>query len=316
MSQTQNSGVQLLVVDAERQGQRLDNFLMLHLKGVPKGHLYKLVRSGQVRINGKRCKPDSRLQADDTVRLPPVVTRMDAQVPPLADRLRQLLLQSVVFEDEALLVLNKPPGLAVHGGSGVQMGLIEAARQAWPAVRFLELVHRIDRDTSGIIMLAKKRSALRHMHEQLRLHRMRKAYDCLVFGSWPLKLKQVEAPLDRQTRASGERVVRVSAEGQSAKTLFKIKANFAEATWLQASPVSGRTHQIRVHCQHAGHAILGDEKYCPDFILNAFKAKQVRRLCLHAAKIEFEHPVTGERLELEAPMPDDMQAVLKQLSSP
>lgn len=306
MSSESTAKVRLLPVTEERQGQRLDNFLLLHLKGVPKALLYRLMRKGQIRVNGKRCKPDLRVLAGDQVRVAPLVTRESAEVPPVASNLRQLLLQSVLFEDNHLRVLNKPAGLAVHGGSGVQLGLIEAARQVWPDDRFLELVHRIDRDTSGVIVLARKRSALRNLHEQLRLHQMRKHYWCFVRGEWSGKVKQIDVPLLRQQRASGERVVRVDEQGQSAKTMYKVLQQYRGLTWLQASPVTGRTHQIRVHCQHAGHAILGDEKYAQPVDLNWAAERGVNRLCLHAAKLQFSHPETAQQILVEAPMAPDM----------
>ncbi len=306
MSQESGAQVRFFQVDAERQGQRLDNFLLLHLKGVPKSLLYRLLRKGQIRVNGKRAKPDQRVLAGDKVRVAPLVTKESQQVPPVASDLSRLLHSSLLFEDDCLRIINKPAGLAVHGGSGVQLGLIEAARQVWQADRFLELVHRIDRDTSGVIVMARKRSALRAMHEQLRLHQMRKQYWCLVVGAWSTKVKQVDVPLLRQQRASGERVVRVNQQGQQAKTMFKLLAANNAVSWLQASPVSGRTHQIRVHCQHAGHAILGDDKYaCAPDLLWA-KDQGVKRLCLHAASLQFRHPKTEQLVRVEATMPTDM----------
>ena len=292
-------------------GQRIDNYLLKILKGVPKSHIYRILRSGEVRINSGRIGADYRLQEGDEVRLPPLRTADRAQraVPPVNAQLEQ----AIVFEDEHLLVLNKPSGLAVHGGSGVSFGVIEQLRAQRPQARFLELVHRLDRDTSGLLLLAKRRSALTTLHEQLRSGRVKKYYLVLTKGIWRNKKQAVRLNLHKYVLASGERRVAISAEGQESHTVFELQRSWSEFSLLRAELKTGRTHQIRVHLAHLGFPIAGDDKY-GDFELNKRLLKTgLKRMFLHACKISFEHPATRELLELEAPLPAPLQNFLKTL---
>ncbi|HEY3698534.1 MAG TPA: 23S rRNA pseudouridine(955/2504/2580) synthase RluC, partial [Spongiibacteraceae bacterium] len=284
-----NSGVRLVAIDANSDGQRVDNFLLRELKGVPKSRIYNLLRRGEVRVNKGRVKAEYRLQSGDQVRIPPLrMAAMDAAAPNVSSALSDRLAAAILFEDEALLVIDKPVGLAVHGGSGVSLGLIEALRVMRPQARFLELVHRLDRDTSGCIMVAKKRSALLTLHTALRGDGIDKRYLALAAGIWPRNRTRVEAPLEKNTLRSGERVVRVSTEGKPAQTNFTVLESFAGATLIEAAPLTGRTHQIRVHAQYAGHPLAGDEKYGEKETNAHFRELGLRRLFLHAHTLAFE----------------------------
>ncbi len=258
-----NQQVRLVTIDEDNVGQRIDNFLLSKLKGVPKSMIYRIVRKGEVRVNKKRIKPEYKLAEGDQVRIPPVrVSEENYRTAPSANLERVSRLEDrILFEDKHILVLNKPAGIAVHGGSGVDYGVIEALRSLRPQQKFLELVHRLDKDTSGVLLVAKKRSALKHLHDQLRHKQMQKDYQALVRGEWQKHDKVVKAPLLKLTLKSGERIVRVNTEGKASETRFKILQRYDGATLVQASPVTGRTHQIRVHCQYAGHPIACDEKY-------------------------------------------------------
>src|SRR5574344_98362 len=258
---TSTQQVRLLVIDAEQEGQRIDNYLKTQLKGVPKSLMYRILRKGEVRVNKKRIKPEYKLIAGDEVRIPPVRVAEANELPSAKLSSIQALAALILFEDDALIVLNKPAGMAVHGGSGLSFGVIEGLRALRPEARFLELVHRLDRDTSGCLLVAKKRSALKSLHEQLRLKTMRKQYAALVRGQWQAHVKVVNAPLLKNVLQSGERIVRVNPEGKPSETRFHILQRFAEATLVEASPITGRTHQIRVHTAHAGHPIACDDKY-------------------------------------------------------
>lgn len=289
--------VSFVTVDEQYHLQRIDNFLKVYLKGLPKTRIYRLIRKGEVRINKKRIKPEYKLQLGDEVRIPPV--RLEArEAPPIPQKLNhiQQLNERILYEDEALLVINKPAGMAVHGGSGVQFGLIEALRALRPDARFLELVHRLDRDTSGCLMIAKKRSALRQMHEDLRMKRMRKSYHALVYGVWPKKTRCVNAPLRKQVLGSGERIVRVDpVEGKESQTHYRILQGFENVTLVEAQPITGRTHQIRVHCQYMGHPIVGDAKYSRRTDEQALGICKIKRLFLHAHELVFQHPLNRDQ---------------------
>ena len=298
-------------IGEEAAGQRIDNYLLKILKGVPKSHIYRILRSGEVRINSGRIGADYRLRAGDEVRLPPLRTAQRAQraVPPVNARLEQ----AIVFEDDHLLVLNKPSGLAVHGGSGVSFGVIEQLRAQRPQARFLELVHRLDRDTSGVLLLAKKRSALTAMHAQLRTGRVKKYYLVLVKGKWRNPKQAVRLNLHRYVLASGERRVAIRAEGQESHTVFELQQAWREFSLLRAELKTWRTHQIRVHLAHLGFPIAGDDKY-GDFELNKrLQQAGLKRMFLHASKVSFEHPARRELLVLEAPLPAPLQNFLKTL---
>jgi len=291
-------------VGEEAATQRIDNFLLRRLKGVPKSHVYRVLRSGEVRVNSGRVKPEYRLQAGDRIRVPP----MRVSEKPAPARPAEF---PVVYEDPALLVVDKPSGVAVHGGSGVSQGVIESLRAARPQAKALELVHRLDRDTSGLLMIAKKRSALVELHRMLREGEVDKRYTVVVKGEWPSDLVELRDSLHKYVTASGERRVSVQADGLSAFTKIKIMKKNAEFSVLEARLLTGRTHQIRVHLAHAGHPVLGDDKY-GDFALNRTLAREgVKRLFLHASRLRLRHPLTGDPVALEAPLPEDMDAFLR-----
>lgn len=309
-----NAAVKTLEISEDEAGQRIDNYLMAKLKGVPKSLIYRIVRKGEVRVNKGRIKPEYKLQCGDVVRVPPVRVSEKTQAP-VSSKLNKVasLEQQIIFEDDCLLVINKPSGIAVHGGSGLSFGVIEGLRALRPEARFLELVHRLDRDTSGILLVAKKRSALRHLHEQLRIKTVQKDYLALVRGQWQSHVKVVQAPLLKNELASGERIVKVNPEGKPSETRFSIEERYPTATLVKASPVTGRTHQIRVHTLHAGHPIALDDKYGDKDFDAEMRALGLNRLFLHAASIRFEHPKTGETLRLNAPLDEKMKAILKKL---
>jgi 23S rRNA pseudouridine955/2504/2580 synthase len=305
--------VRHFTIDAESAGQRLDNVLLRILKGVPKTHVYRVIRSGEVRVNKGRAAADTRVAEGDDIRLPPVRLPQKSREPPAPAREFPVLL-----EDEYMLAIDKPAGVAVHGGSGVSHGVIEQLRQARPAARFLELVHRLDKETSGVLLLAKKRSALTALQEQVRARDTGKIYQALVLGDWPEKLKVIDLPLHKATDGAGERNVRVvevgNEDGRRSITLVRVARRFGEFTLLDVTIKTGRTHQIRVHLAHSGHPIVGDPKY-GDFARNKALARShgAQRMFLHAAQLSFAHPVSAERLTLLAPLPADCQALLARL---
>ena len=310
-----NHSVRFQTISADQAGQRIDNYLLSQLKGVPKSMIYRIIRKGEVRVNKGRVKAEYKLQADDVVRIPPVKVSAKEHAP-ISHKLHQVaqLEQQILFEDEVLLVLNKPSGLAVHGGSGLSFGVIEALRSLRPDARFLELVHRLDRDTSGILLVAKKRSALRHLHEQLRNKTIQKEYLALVRGQWQSHCKVINAPLNKNELASGERIVRVSEQGKPSETRFSVEERYGqEATLIKAMPVTGRTHQIRVHTQYAGHPIALDSKYGDQTFDQKMQTFGLNRLFLHAYAIRFEHPKSGETLRLSAELDAEMKTVLRKL---
>ncbi|WP_284346538.1 23S rRNA pseudouridine(955/2504/2580) synthase RluC [Pasteurella multocida] len=306
-----NQTVKMLTISEDEAGQRIDNYLLAKLKGVPKSLIYRILRKGEVRVNKGRIKPEYKLQANDIVRVPPVRVSEKEQAP-ISTKLNKVsqLEKQILFEDECLLVLNKPSGIAVHGGSGLSFGVIEALRTLRPDARFLELVHRLDRDTSGILLVAKKRSALRSLHEQLREKTVQKDYLALVRGQWQSHCKVVKAPLLKNELSSGERIVRVSEQGKPSETRFSIEERYEYATLVKASPVTGRTHQIRVHTQYAGHPIALDDKYGDKHFDEQMTQLGLTRLFLHAFSIRFEHPKTGETLRINAPLDPEMKKIL------
>nr|WP_289814315.1 RluA family pseudouridine synthase [Acidovorax kalamii] len=306
----------MVEVDEESAGQRLDNFLIRHLKGVPKTHVYRIIRSGEVRINKGRASADTRVEAGDLVRLPPV--RISDKVAEKAERPAPAREFPILLEDEHLIALDKPAGVAVHGGSGVSFGVIEQLRQARPGSKFLELVHRLDRETSGILLVAKKRSALTHLQDQFRERETGKTYLALVTGTWPANKKVIDLPLHKYLQADGERRVRVTTaddpDGMRSITLVKVRSTAAARpeqglpamSLLEVTIKTGRTHQIRVHLASQGHAIVGDDKY-GDFDLNKRLQKQgMKRMFLHAWRLQFNHPASGERVQLIAELPPEL----------
>lgn len=309
------SGVQLLEVAPEYAGQRIDNFLRTQLKGVPKTLIYRILRKGEVRVNKGRIKPEYKLQAGDVVRVPPLRLAERDEAAPVAQGLLERLEAAIVYEDKGLIVLNKPAGIAVHGGSGLSFGVIEAFRQLRPDAKELELVHRLDRDTSGLLMIAKKRSMLRHLHEALRGDGVDKRYMALVRGNWPTSKKRVSAPLLKNNLRSGERMVEVNDEGKEALTEFRVLRRFGEfATLVEASPITGRTHQIRVHTRHAGHAIAGDPKYGDEEFSREIRELGGKRLFLHAYALSLVLP-DGTPLRVEAPVDDMWEKTLERLGA-
>lgn len=309
MTEKRAEGVRLVRVDAGADGQRIDNFLLRELKGVPKSRIYRLLRKGEVRVNKGRAKAEYRLQAGDEVRIPPVRMAVEGVPPSVPSALAGRLQAAILFEDDALLVVDKPAGLAVHGGSGVSLGLIEALRAIRPEARFLELIHRLDRDTSGCVMVAKKRSALLALHAALRGDGVDKRYLALVAGQWPKQTQRVEAPLEKNTLRSGERVVRVSAAGKAAATGFAVVESFAGATLVEARPITGRTHQIRVHAQYAGHPLACDDKYGDREADARFRELGLRRLFLHAASLTI--PWQGTTLTVRAALAPELKQFLE-----
>lgn len=305
--------VQFLEIDPEYAGQRIDNFLFTHLKGVPKSHIYRIIRTGEVRRNGGRIHAQDRLVAGDRIRVPPIRVSEAAAVPELATGVLPRIESRILFEDDDMMIINKPSGMAVHGGSGISYGLIEALREMRPRAKSLELVHRLDRDTSGCLLVAKKRSALKHLHEQFRSDQVEKCYLALLAGVWPKARLTVDAPLKKNILQSGERMVKVSAEGKSAVTVFVRAESYQKATLVQAKPVTGRTHQIRVHAQHLGHGILGDERYGDQNANREFRQLGLKRLFLHAESTRFRHPRTSDMMRFEAPLDAELSAFLKSL---
>lgn len=306
--------VQQIEVGERGAGQRLDNFLGRILKDVPRTHLFRVIRKGEVRVNGKRAKADTRLQASDIVRVPPV--RVGAAAPPrkAPSGMVQQINASVIHEDARLLVVNKPSGIAVHGGSGVSFGVIEALRAARPDEE-LELVHRIDRETSGILLVARKASALRALHGLMREGQVEKRYLALVKGKWELGKKRIDVPLRTDIRVSGERTVKAHASGKEAASVFKPVQFFGKkASLVEVELETGRTHQIRVHAAHAGYPLAGDDKYGEEPFNEAMKAMGLTRMFLHAHQVSFTWPDTGMEFSANAPLPDELKAVLDALA--
>lgn len=326
MTVLSKDSVQFLCVCAENAGQRLDNFLMRELKGVPKSHIQRIIRSGEVRINKKRCKGTDRVAVDDIIRIPPI------RVATKHDHFKGIAVPAqefeIVYEDDVLLVINKPAGIAVHGGSGVSFGVIEQLRRSRPEARYLELIHRLDKDTSGLLMIAKKRSALVKLHESIRLNHPHKIYQALAIGNWPENVHQVKLPLIKYTGAQGEKMVRIASSeqsGQSALTLFKIRQRYSgpmlhavgikAVTLMDITLKTGRTHQIRVHMQSQLCPIAGDERYGNYQENKRLQKAGLKRMFLHAAQLSIAHPVSGEVLHLSAPLPADLHQFLQKLAS-
>lgn len=315
MSAIRKESVTYVDIDESSEGQRLDNFLLRICKGVPKSHIYRVVRGGQVRVNGRRCGVDYRMQIADRVRVPPL--RLPAgpdEAERQSEHAQALKVHiPVLLEDEQLLVVNKPAGLAVHGGSGISTGLIEALRAQRPAAPFLELVHRLDRETSGILLVGKRRPALRKLHELFRSGDPDKRYLVLVRGAWSGGERHVRQPLLRIGDGDGEQRVVPDASGQAAYSIFRPLATTEAASLLEARIKTGRTHQIRVHLASLGYPVLGDEKY-GDFELNrALRRHGLRRMFLHAWRLSLPHPASGTQLRLEAPLPEELRASLARI---
>jgi 23S rRNA pseudouridine955/2504/2580 synthase len=306
------SKVRQCEVDSERAGQRLDNFLLGELKGVPRSHVYRLIRSGQVRVNSGRTSPSYRLQAGDRVRVPPVAVK-PTTAPVATPENLDWLADRIIYEDSRILVVDKPAGLAVHGGSSISLGVIEALRLLRPTAKDLELAHRLDRGTSGCLVLAKRRSALRVLHELLREGGVDKRYMALVKGRWPEDATTIDAPLVTR-RVGGEARVKVDPSGKEAQSSFRLLERFGKtASLLEVSIATGRTHQIRVHAAHAGHPVAGDERYGDDDFNAYLKTFGLRRMFLHAHSLSFTWPESGEEFNASVPLPDELKSVLNAL---
>jgi 23S rRNA pseudouridine955/2504/2580 synthase len=314
------TGVTYVEAGEGDDGQRIDNYLMRILKDVPRSLVYRILRTGEVRVNGKRARPEYRMVSGDRVRLPPLQRKTDEQR--AAERtapsrsLREFVDAAIVHEDRDLMVINKPAGVAVHGGSGLSAGVIEALRATHPELKELELVHRLDRDTSGVLLVAKRRAVLRELHALLRERDMEKRYLALVVGRWPFGTKTIDLPLKTNLKQGGERVVRVHADGQQAITTFKPLQHFGKlATLLDISLGTGRTHQIRVHAAHAGHPIAGDEKYGDRERDAKLKPYGLQRMFLHAQSLKFMRKGATKPFSIAAPVPEDWQALIEKLQS-
>jgi 23S rRNA pseudouridine955/2504/2580 synthase len=303
--------VKYLTVKPDEAGQRLDNYLLRHLKGLPKSNLYRILRKGEVRVNKGRVKPDYRIMGNDLIRIPPLRLNEPTPLGQPPDYILKSLGEAILFEDKYLLVLNKPAGIPVHGGSGCSYGVIEGIKLLRPDIEGLELVHRLDKETSGCLLLAKKRSVLVELHAMLRNGQVQKAYLALVKGRWPAKVPYVDAPLLKNQLSSGERMVKVNVEGKQAKTLFKTLTHYLNSTLVEASPITGRTHQIRVHAAHAGCPIAGDSKYGHDEFNQLVRRLGGKRMFLHAGKLSFK--LFEQRYEFSAPLPAELQALLNKL---
>jgi len=306
-----SDGVQFVRVEKPQVGQRIDNFLMRQLKGVPRTRIYRLIRRGEVRVNKKRCKPERKLDLGDVVRIPPYTSNYSQQTAKPSPALQEFLLGSILLENDEFLVINKPAGMAVHGGTSVTLGLIEALRQCKPQWSDLELAHRIDRGTTGCLVVAKNSIFLKYIQSKLKEKTVSKHYLALVHGNWPADLETVEAPLQKDPLGDNEQIVRVAENGKPSLTRFIVRQQFEGASLIEAMPETGRTHQIRVHCQHSGHGIVGDEKY-------TFRAKnaalsRVKNLCLHAWKIEFDMPEGAAPIHVEAPLPNHLDSLIQLL---
>lgn len=319
MAEVSKSSVTQAIITDDEQSQRLDNYLLRICKGVPKSHVYSIVRSGQVRVNSKRAEVSYRLQIGDVLRIPPIrIAQREEEIVAGAEIKVDL---PILYEDEALLVVDKPSGIAVHGGSGVSFGVIEALRRQRPQAKFLELAHRLDRETSGLLLVGKKRSALVALHDMFREGGLGgagrgadKRYLVLVKGRWMDQVRNVKLPLLKYLQESGERRVRVSDEGKAAHTVFRLVARWERFSLLEAELKTGRTHQIRVHLAHLGYPIAGDDKY-GDFELNKALPKEgLKRMFLHAWKMSFPHPITKQNLLLEAPLPEALSRFRRQIS--
>ncbi len=307
----QGPKVQWVEITEDNCDQRIDNFLITRLKGVPKTRIYRIIRKGEVRVNKGRIDNKYRLKSGDVVRIPPVRVAERENEVVLQPRLKQSLEQDILYEDDALIVLNKPSGFAVHGGSGIRSGVIEALRVLRPESRFLELAHRIDKATSGCLLVAKKRSVLKALHALFRGDGIKKTYLALLVGQWERKKQLVTAPLLRNTGKGGERVVKVSPAGKFAETHFRRIAKYKNLTLVEASPITGRTHQIRVHAAWLGHPIVADERYGDKDVNQSLKKRGYKRLFLHAEQLKFVHPVTNEIMHFKAPLSRELEVLLE-----
>jgi len=304
--------VKYVTVSMDEAGGRLDNFLVKHLKNVPKSRIYRAIRSGEVRVDKGRAQASTRLAGGEVIRIPPISSTTPTVPTYVSPGIQSLLTEAIIYQDAQVIVLNKPAGLPVHGGTDTSIGIIEAMRLIIPHGQNLELVHRLDKNTSGCLMIAKKRSALRALHEALRAGRIQKTYQLLVAGHWPKHIQKVTLPLRKFQMQSGERMVVVDTEnGKPCETLFKPITYLADATWLEATLVTGRTHQIRVHCAQTGYPIIGDEKYGKKNINTLYKEMGLNRMALHAARLVVHCPDIDLNINVEAPLPEILSSMIK-----
>lgn len=306
--------VQIVTIESDYAGQRIDNFLMTRLKNVPKTRIYRLLRKGEVRVNKKRIDPSYRLLAGDLVRIPPLKLEVSKASPQPHPSLVETLTQRILYEDNALLIINKPSGIAVHGGTGLKFGLIEALRTMYPKSPQLELAHRLDLETSGCLVIAKKRSALRELHDLLREGHVHKVYYALTKGHWKATELRVELSLQKNHLSSGERIVKVNKDGKPSLTIFEPVQSYTEAMLVEATLHTGRTHQIRVHAQHRGHPLAGDEKYGDRDFNKYMRQLGLKRLFLHAHLLEFTLPSSGQKISVKAPMDLELETCLSKLA--
>ena len=305
--------VSYVTVDIEHAGQRIDNFLIKHLKGVPRSHLYRFIRKGEVRINERRARASSRIYEGDNLRIAPIrISQRPRKIQPSAQK-KDHLNDQILYEDDEILVIDKPSGIAVHGGSGVAHGVIETIRATHQNQKYIELVHRLDRDTSGCLIMAKKRSVLTKLQKDMFYNKIKKSYCALVKGLWPKTTKMVSAPLLKNHLSSGERIVRVDSRGKESITRVSLVNYFSECSLLDIQLVTGRTHQIRVHCQFVGHPIAGDLKYGDKNFNTKLKVNGLKRLFLHANQLNFKHPRSGKHLKITAKLPKPLENLLESI---
>ncbi len=314
-SDKKTPSVHFIEITEANQGQRLDNFLLSLEKGVPKSRIYRALRKGEVRVNKGRKKQTYKLELGDSVRIPPLHTKQKGSLTTVSDHIKKQLDASVLLEDNDLLIINKPSGLAVHAGSGIEQGIIEALRITRAELPYLELVHRLDRDTSGCLLLAKNRPALLDLQKQMLEHDIHKRYLTMLMGSWGKQERRIIEPLKKNTVTSGERMVRIDVEGKYAETLFIPLEQFPHAQLTEAVLFTGRTHQIRVHAAHAGHPVAGDDKYGDRSFNKSMKKSGLNRLFLHAWKLGISHPTSSEKLLIEAPIPKLLEDVINELKT-
>lgn len=305
--------VEFVTIESDFTDQRLDNFLMTRLKNVPKSRIYRIIRKGEIRVNKKRAQPSYRLQEKDVLRIPPMKMEDEKIKPRPSHSLLTLLSNRILYEDNVLLIMNKPSGIPVHGGTGVSMGVVEALRNLYSTVPHLELAHRLDLETSGCLILAKKRSALRELHALLREGKIHKIYAALTKGHWKENELRVDVPLLKNQLASGERIVKVNSEGKTALTVFEPVQSFKNAMLMDVILHTGRTHQIRVHAQYRKHPVAGDEKYGDREFNRSLREIGLKRLFLHAKCIEFTLPLSQQTIKVSAPLDEDLLDCLKQL---
>jgi 23S rRNA pseudouridine955/2504/2580 synthase len=309
-----SSKTQFIEISKDQADRRIDNFLLTILHIVPKSHIYRLLRSGNIRVNKKRVRPDYRIQTGDILRIPPLEIRARKRFDQFPSSLTKKVVDRVLYEDDNLLIVNKLSGLAVHGGSGVDFGLIQILRAVRSDVHFMELAHRLDRETSGCLIIAKKHRILRELHQLFQDGQIEKVYYALTLGHWPRKVSRIEVPLRKNVMQSGERMVKVDTAGKKALTEFRVRKMFEEATFVEAKLKTGRTHQVRVHAQYAGHPVAGDEKYGDRAFNKKMRQKGLHRLFLHAYQVSFVLPSIGKSILVKAPLDRDLQKILVNLT--